>query len=141
MTAFPSTSDGFVPQAESMDLTNLYDHTYIVAISTGARDDGRLLAKTIHGPYNFDEMVAEVGRMWAETQDNAKVYILEKDPRKNSKWLDAKTIDYIQAKYVDIVMDRIIGSQDKQYTVSAGVVERYSDMVKSDQDPEKEISK
>lgn len=118
-----SSSDGFVPQVESMDLRGLYEHTYIVAVSTGARDDGRLLAKTIHGPYSFDEMVGEVGRMWAESQDNAKVYILEKDSKKKPKWLDAKTIDYIQVHYVDIVMERMIGSNDKTYTVSAGIVE------------------
>jgi hypothetical protein len=118
-----SSSDGFVPQIESMDLRSLYDQIFIVAISTGARDDGRLLAKTIHGPYSFDEMVGEVGRMWNDSQDNAKVYVLEKDHKKKSKWLDAKTIDYIQAKYVDIIMERLIGSEDRSYTVEAGVVE------------------
>lgn len=118
-----SSSDGFVPQIESMDLRSLYDHLFIVAISAGARDDGRLLAKTIHGPYSFDEMVGEVGRMWSDSQDNAKVYILEKDYKIKPKWLDAKTIDYIQAKYVDIIMERMIGSEDKPYTVAAGVVE------------------
>lgn len=118
-----SSSDGFVPQIESMDLRSLYDQVFIVAISTGARDDGRLLAKTIHGPYSFDEMVGEVGRMWNDSQDNAKVYILEKDHSKKPKWLDAKTIDYIQTKYVDIIMERMIGSEDKSYTVAAGVVE------------------
>lgn len=118
-----SSSDGFVPQIESMDLRSLYDQVFIVAVSTGSRDDGRLLAKTIHGPYSFDEMLGEVGRMWNESQDNAKVYILEKDYKKKPKWLDAKTIDYIQAKYVDIIMERMIGSDDKPYTVVAGVVE------------------
>jgi hypothetical protein len=118
-----STAEGFVPQIETMDLRDLYDHVYIVAVSTGARDDGRLLAKTIHGPYSFDEMVGEVGRMWTESQDNAKVYILEKDHKKKPKWLDAKTIDYIQAKYVDIIMERMIGSADQDFTCAAGLVE------------------
>jgi hypothetical protein len=119
-----STSDGFAPQAEEMDLSALYAHTYVVAVSTGDRDDGRLLAKTMHGPYGFDEMVGEVGRMWTDSQDNAKVYILEKDPLKKSKWLDSKTIDYIQDKYMDIIMARIIGNDEpKKYTVQAGIVE------------------
>lgn len=130
-----SSSDGFVPQAESMDLSELHDHTYVVAISTGARDDGRLLAKTMHGPYNFDEMIAEVGRMWAESQDNAKVYLLEKNPKNQSRWLDAKTIDYIQAKYVDIIMDRIISAESKIHTVSAGIVSKYSDATQKQSDP------
>ena len=119
-----STSDGFAPQAEEMDLSALYAHTYVVAVSTGDRDDGRLLAKTMHGPYGFDEMVGEVGRMWTDSQDNAKVYILEKDPLKKSKGLDSKTIDYIQDKYMDIIMARIIGNDEpKKYTVQAGIVE------------------
>jgi hypothetical protein len=121
-----SSSDGFVPQIESMDLRSLYDQAFIVAVSTGARDDGRLLAKTIHGPYSFDEMIGEVGRMWSDSQDNAKVYILDKDYKKKPKWLDAKTIDYIQAKYVDIIMERMIGSEDQPYTVAAGVIEDHS---------------
>jgi hypothetical protein len=123
MEIYMSSSDGFVPQIESMDLRSLYDQVFIVAVSTGARDDGRLLAKTIHGPYSFDEMIGEVGRMWNDSQDNAKVYILEKDYKKKPKWLDAKTIDYVQAKYVDIIMERMIGSEDKPYTIAAGVVE------------------
>lgn len=119
-----STSNGFAPQAEEMNLSALYAHTYVVAVSTGDRDDGRLLAKTMHGPYGFDEMVGEVGRMWTDSQDNAKVYILEKDPLKKSKWLDSKTVDYIQDKYMDIIMARIIGNDEpKKYTVQAGIVE------------------
>ncbi len=108
------------PSVETMDLRSLYGELFIVAVSTGPRDDGRLLAKTIHGPFDFDEMVAEVGRMWAEDQNNAKVYILGKDVKKKPKWLDGDTIDYIQLRYVDIVMDRIL-AKDNFYTCEAGI--------------------
>jgi hypothetical protein len=119
-----STSDGFVPHIEEMDLSKLYDRVFIVAVSTGPRDDGRMLTSTMHGPYDFDEMVGEVGRMWASDQNNAKVYSIEKDHSKRSKWLDAKTIDYIQEKYADILLFRIIGSDsDKKYTTEAGIVQ------------------
>lgn len=111
----------FIPQIEVMDLKELFDKTFIVAVSTGPRDDGRLLAKTIHGPYDFDEMVGEVGRMWSEEQNNAKVYILEKDSKKRSMWLDSDTIDYIQTHFADIVVERILVSQDKTYTCVAGI--------------------
>jgi hypothetical protein len=117
-----SSSDGFVPQAESMDLRNLYDHQYVVAVSTGDRDDGKMLAKTMHGPYSFEEMISEVGRMWSDSQNNAKVYILEKDHRIKPRWLDAKTIDYIQAKYIDIIMDKILFSKEESFTCEAGIV-------------------
>lgn len=114
-----SAESSFVPHAETMDLRALYEKTFIVAVSTGVRDDGRLIAKTIHGPYDFDEMVGEVGRMWTEEQNNAKVYILEKDRTAKPKWLDSKTIDYIQLRSADIVMDRLL-HKDQDYTCEAG---------------------
>lgn len=119
-----STAEGFVPQIEDMDLSRLYECVFVVAVSTGPRDEGNLLAKTMRGPYAFDEMVGEVGRMWCDDQNNSKVYIMEKDPSKRSKWLDAKTVDYIQDKYMDIIMARIIGQGAlKTYTCDAGIVE------------------
>jgi hypothetical protein len=117
-----SVETTFVPHVESMDLRSLYDKLFIVAVSTGAREDGRLLAKTIHGPYDFDEMVGEVGRMWTEEQNNAKVYILEKDRNVKPKWLDANTIDYIQLKSADIVLDRLL-CREQDYTCQAGLKE------------------
>ena len=114
--------DTFLPEIEEMDLSELYENTFITAISTGAREDGRLLAKTIHGPYSFDEMVSEVGRMWQEQQNNSKIYILEKDPSLKPKWLDMRTTDYIQVRSADILMDRMLnGSMDKDFTCKAGV--------------------
>jgi hypothetical protein len=112
----------FIPQVEVMDLRNLYNKTFITAVSTGERNDGKLLAKTIHGPYSFEEMVGEVGRMWTEDQNNAKVYVLEKDSKKRSTWLDANTVDYIQVHFADIVLDRILSNDDKEYTCEAGIV-------------------
>ena len=113
----------FVPHAETMDLRPLYDKLFIVAVSTGARDDGRLLAKTIHGPYEFDEMIGEVNRMWAEEQNNAKVYILEKNPKIKSRWLDSNTIDYIQIRCADIIVDKIL-SKDQEYTCEVGLLDK-----------------
>lgn len=117
-----SSEKSFIPQIETMDLRSLYDQLFIVAVSTGPRNDGRLLAKTIHGPFDFDEMIGEVGRMWNEDQNNAKVYILDKDVRKKPRWLDCDTIDYIQLKYVDIVMDRIL-AKEENFTCEAGIRE------------------
>jgi hypothetical protein len=112
----------FLPQVEVMDLRDLYSKVFITAVSTGPREDGKLLAKTIHGPYEFDDMIGEVGRMWSEDQNNAKVYVLEKDPKVKSKWLDVNTIDYIISNYADILLDRMLSSDDKTYTCKAGVV-------------------
>jgi len=115
-------NNSFLPQVEVMDLRDLYDKVFITAVSTGPRSDGRLLAKTIHGPYTFEEMVGEVGRMWSEDQNNAKVYILEKDNKAKSAWLDENTIDYMQLHYADIVIERILSNDDKEYTCKARIL-------------------
>lgn len=119
-----SSSENFVPEAENMDMSSLHDKVFVVGVNSGAPDEGYMLVKTIHGPYNFYEMVGEVGRMWAEQQDNAKVYILEKDFSKRSRWLDAKTIEYIQSKYMDIIMEGVLSrNEDTPFTCEAGIVE------------------
>jgi len=122
MESAESTNNVFIPQAETMDLRDLHDKIFIAAVSTGPRSDGMMMAKTVHGPFNFEEMVGEVGRMWAEDQNNAKVYILEKNFKVKSKWLDENTIDYIQCHYADIVLDRLLSSDDKVYTCKAKIV-------------------
>lgn len=119
MQTAENTSNIFIPQAETMDLRSLYDKVFIVGVSTGPRSDGLILAKTIHGPFNFEEMVGEVGRMWFEDQNNAKVYVLEKNHKIKSKWLDENTVDYIQCNYADIVLDKMLSSDDKSYTCEA----------------------
>lgn len=115
-------SEDFVPAIHEMDLRPLMGYTFIVAVSTGDRNDGKLLAKTIHGPYEFAEMVGTVGDMWAVDQNNAKVYILEKDRKAKPRWLDANTTDYISEKYATILLELMIENfDDKAYTVEAGV--------------------
>lgn len=114
--------EDFVPAVHEMDLRPLMAYTFIVAVSTGDRNDGKLLAKTIHGPYDFAEMVGTVGDMWAVDQNNAKVYILEKDRKAKPRWLDVNTTDFIAEKYATILLELMIENfDDKQYTVEAGV--------------------
>lgn len=113
-------SEDFLPECEEMDLRPIMGFQFVVAISTGDRSDGKLLAKTLHGPYTFAEMVGEVGEMWHAEQNNAKVYILEKDRKIKPRWLDLNCIDYVQAKYATILMDCMLENFDeKQYTCVA----------------------
>jgi hypothetical protein len=110
---FSKKNKEFIPHLETMDLRSIYDNVFVLGISTGPRDESGILASTIRGPFNFDEMVSEVGYMWKEDQDNAKVLIVSKDRGERSKWLDADTIDYIQLKYVDILMNKMIDKEEK----------------------------
>jgi hypothetical protein len=86
-----------------MDFSGIKEEQFIVAVSTGDRNKQRLLASTIRGPYNFSEMCNKVGRMCEEHAHHAKVYVLESDPTKPTTFLDAGTIDYIEANWEDIV--------------------------------------
>jgi hypothetical protein len=68
-------------------------------------------------------MCQEVGEMWVQHQHHAKVIIMEKDMKQKVLLLDANTIDYIEAHYVDIIMEETLASfEDKEFTCVAGVI-------------------
>ena len=123
----PSDSDdSFIAEFAVMDLGPLRDHTYFVSVSSGDRNKCKFLSSTIRGPYSFVEMVQEVGFMWEEHQHHAKATIAEKDRMKPVKYLDMKTIDYLEAHYRNIIADsfleEIIG-QGQNFTHVAGILE------------------
>lgn len=114
----------FLAEAEVMDLSPIKDKTYVVAVGTGDPNKVKFLCSTIHGPYNFTEMCQEVGEMWVQHQHHAKVIIMEKDPKARVLLLDANTIDYIEAHYVDIIMEETLSAfEEKEYTCTAGTIE------------------
>lgn len=119
------TDEDFLAEAECMDLSDLKDKTFIVAVSTGDRNKGRFLSTTVNGPYTFEEMCEEVGFMWEQHQHHAKAIILNKDRNKRSMFLDENTVDYIEAHYQDIIVESMLdGSlEKKEYTCRAGIVE------------------
>lgn len=114
----------FLAEAEVMDLSPIKGKTYMVAVGTGDPNKVKFLCSTVHGPYNFSEMCQEVGDMWVQHQHHAKVIILEKDPKAKVLLLDANTVDYIEAHYVDIIMeDTLAAFEDKEFTCVAGTIE------------------
>ena len=116
----------FLAEAEVMDLSPIKDKTYMVAVGTGDPNKVKFLCSTVHGPYNFSEMCQEVGDMWVQHQHHAKAIILEKDPKAKVLLLDANTIDYIEAHYIDIIMEDTLSSfafEEKEYTCVAGTIE------------------
>lgn len=114
----------FLAEAEVMNLAPIKGKTYAVVVGTGDPNKVKFLCTTLHGPYDFTEMCQEVGEMWVQHQHHAKVIIMEKDPMKRVLVLDANTIDYIEAHYVDIIMEETLATfEEKEYTCVAGTVE------------------
>lgn len=119
------STEEFVADFETMDLSELKDKSFLVAVSTGDRNKHKFLTSTVHGPYTFEEMCDEVGGMWRTYQHHAKVVVCQKDRNKAVVNLNENTIDYIEAFYSDIIMESMIEGafSDKEYTCKAGLVE------------------
>jgi hypothetical protein len=120
------TGDDFVGEFETMNLSELKGKNYLVAVNQGDPNGVKFVCSTIRGPYAFEEMVESVGTMWQLHQHHAKVIMCQKDPSLAPKYLDANTIDYIEANFMDIVTESMlegIFDEDKNYTCRAGVVE------------------
>jgi hypothetical protein len=118
--------DDFVGELETMDLTELKDKQFLVAVSQGDRSGVKFLCSTLRGPYTFEEMCESVGVIWREHQHHAKAVICQKDLKAAPKFLDENTIDYIEAHFEDIITEAMLdGVFDdmKDYTCRAGVVE------------------
>ncbi len=121
-----TTEKEFLAETEVMDLAPLRGKTYGVAVATGGPNAVRYLATTLHGPYDFVEMVQEVGDMWVREQHHAKVIVMEKDVKAKVRVLDTNTVDYLEAHFSDIIFDETLAdalTDDKQYTCTAGIVE------------------
>jgi hypothetical protein len=66
-------------------------------------------------------MVEAVGNIYRIHQTHAKAMITSKVLGERPKILNENTIDFIEAKYQDILMDAFItGDLDKEYTGKAG---------------------
>lgn len=117
--------EDFVGELETMDLTELKDKQYLVAVNQGERSAVKFVCSTIRGPYTFEEMCESVGTMWKEHQHHAKAIVLQKDPSAKPIYLDENTIDYIEAHFQDIITESMLNGvfdEDKDYTCRAGIV-------------------
>lgn len=131
------TGEDFVAEFETMDLSELKNRQYIVAINQGDRSGPKFVCSTIRGPYSFEEMCEQVGLMWRNHQHHAKVTILDRDPAKAVSVLDENTVDYIEAHYEDIVTEAMLDGvfdEVKQYTCRANIVEAKEEASATQQD-------
>jgi hypothetical protein len=120
------SGEDFVGELEVMDLSELKGKQYMVAISSGDPNGPKFVCSSIRGPFSFEEMCEAVGIMWREHQHHAKVMVCQKDMTKAPTYLDGNTVDYIEAKFDDIITESMLeGVFDdiKDYTCRAGLSE------------------
>jgi hypothetical protein len=119
----------FIGECEVMDLTELKDKLFIVAINSGDRGGNKFICETLHGPYNFVDMVEEAASMWKEYLHHPKIYVLNPDRKATPQFLDECTTDYIEAKHVDIITEAFLDGtlETPEYTCRAGLVDGITD--------------
>ena len=116
-------SKDFVGEWEKMNMDELKSGTFLVAIGKGDREKSQFLSSTIRGPYDYFEMVEEVGYMWSQEQHHAKVIFVNKNREEPNKFLDENTTDYIEANWQDLAAEILLEDDDVEYTCRAGVNE------------------
>jgi len=125
----------FLGELEEMDLSELKGHVFGVAISTGDRTGKKFVCETLLAPLDFFEMAEAVGTLYENQQLHAKAFILNKIPGKRAVFLDECTIDYLEARYMDIIADGLLSGaleESQTYTCRAGFLE---DEIESEQAP------
>lgn len=120
------TGEDFVGELETMDLSELKGKNFLVAVNQGDPAGNKFLCSTVRGVYSFEEMCEAVGTMWREHQHHAKVVVLHKDMSKPIVYLDPNTVDYIEAKFDDIITESMLEGvfdAEKEFTCRAGLIE------------------
>jgi hypothetical protein len=112
----------FIGEFETMDLSSIKDKVFHVALGSGYRSVGKFMCGTIRGPFTFHEMVEVAANMYQEHMIHPKVMIIPKSLEEEIEYLDEETIDYIEAKYQDILTDSWLEGafDDKKFTCTAG---------------------
>lgn len=105
-----------------MDMSKLQDKQFVVAVNTGNRNECKLLASTLRGPYDFYEMIENVGYMHEEELHHAKVTILSTNPKEPVQFLDLGTIDYIEAHWKNIISEGILEAAIRDFTMEPGLL-------------------
>jgi hypothetical protein len=120
----------FLGEIEDMDLSELHGQMFGVAVGLGPRDGIKFACGSLLAPLDFYEMVELVAACYQSNQQHAKAFILNKDINKRTKYLDECTIDFIEARAMDIIADGLLSgdlTEGTPYTCRAGFFEEPSD--------------
>ena len=118
-----SNEDYTVGELEEMDLRELHDKHFMVAVSLGTRDQNQFACSSLCGPLSFYEMVDMVAHIWNTQQLHAKAMICSKTFGEPPISLDENTIDFIEARHQDIITDGLLDGKlfdEVEYTCKAG---------------------
>ena len=112
--------ENFIGELENMDLSELHENTFLVAVEGGKG----IMPSTVSGPFNFLDMVDVVGDTFSKTGLNCVVFESKTDPFAKAQTLDTCTIDFIQANYENIIMDSFLNPDfSEEFTCKAGFEE------------------
>lgn len=120
-----NTNEYFAGEFEEMDLSELHDKIFLVACSSGDRSKPKYIPETVCGPFNFYEMVETVGGFYTEQQLHAKPMIPSKTMGNAPRILDENTVDFIEARFMDIITDGLLGGEvmeSKEFTCKASFI-------------------
>lgn len=113
----------FIGEFAEMDLSEIKDKVFLVALSTGDPTKPKFIPESVVGPLDFFEMVETVANIHMDQMLHAKAMIPSKKFGIKPQVLDACTIDYIEAKYAEILMEALLtGDLEKKYTCKAGFI-------------------
>lgn len=116
-------SEYTVGELENMDLRELYDLQFIVAVNRGPTDSFDYMENTIAGPFSFIDMVSAVGLFYKKNMMHLAVIIPAQSMGELPKALDGNTIDFIEARYADILASTAFDIGTSNYTCKAGFIE------------------
>lgn len=124
MSSLPlGNPETFLGENEEMDLSPLHGKLFGAAVSNGPRDGTKFVSSTLLAPLDFYEMVEAVGSIYQKYMIHAKVFILNKDITARMQYIDECTIDFIEARYDDLLMDALLSgdlNEGKEFTCRAG---------------------
>jgi hypothetical protein len=127
--------DTFLGEIEEMDLSELHGQMFGVAVGIGKRDNTKFVCGSLRAPLDFYEMVEYVALCYQNNQQHAKAFILNKQLDKKTQYLDECTIDYIEARSMDIIADGLLSgalTEQKEFTCKAGFFQEPEEEAKAD---------
>lgn len=115
----------FLGEIETMDLSDIVDKQFIVAINSGPKNKPGLIPSSIRGPVSFIEMVELVKDLYRIERLDAKVIIPSKTWQESNQYLDECTVDYIHAHALNIIAEFHLFGQyrpTQNFTCKAGTL-------------------
>ena len=114
----------FMGEFDSLDVSELVDLTFLVALSRGARGGIDYMPDTVAGPFTFIEMVEHVANGHTDFVMHMRAFVPAKKLGEKIRVLDVCTIDYIEAQYDRIIADHVlIGQESGIHQFRAGFVD------------------